>query len=136
MKLRVLRWLDQVETELMAQGLNPGPAQSVASALGWFANWNTGGDCHPGQKRIARRAGVSVSTVKRALKVLERMGALRRFKRYKNKTPGRQTNAYQLNLDYKASSGAGPSDGLTVEEHKQKLRDMAGLKKPKGPGER
>lgn len=67
-----------------------------------------GNTCYPGQERLARMTGSSVSTVQRAIKELESGGAITRFAR---RTDGgfRTSDRYRLNLAYRSNRPVVPT---------------------------
>jgi DNA-binding transcriptional MocR family regulator len=79
-----------------------GPPQAVLLILASHHN-GAGGQCNPSLTTIAREAGVSLSTVKRALDYLSACGLLQVQPRFVN--GGRVTSQFRLRIGAKAASG-------------------------------
>lgn len=60
---------------------------------------NKYGVCYPSRKRIAQMGGFGITTYKKAVRLLEKYGYIRRLERYK-RTHGRTSNLFIINKSY------------------------------------
>ena len=81
---------------------NPGDLTAtqvrVLQALGMFASFEDGSNCHPSQQRLASVAGARRETVNRALPVLEADGWIKQTGFVKGR-PKRPTKIFEINLE-------------------------------------
>lgn len=81
--------------KLAFSGTHPDTATAfVFAALLWHAGDD--GKCFPSMVAISAETGLSLSSVRRAIRKLERLGAIKTLP-----SNGRYTNSYQINFDFK-----------------------------------
>lgn len=96
---------DDDEQKLYGQ---PGSVWTTAAALKRFVNKATG-KCWPSIKTIHKACGLAISTVKKALRILEKIGYLVIHRRENN------TNIYEMNLATKTEKRKKPHSKSTPE---------------------
>lgn len=85
---------ETVDRALARDGLPP-TTKLVLAMTAKFRNTKTG-KCHPSQATLARACGISVSTLNRHLRALEKRGLIKRKRRYNSRTGATLSTQYSF----------------------------------------